>query len=111
MMHSAKGSISLPCLLAALLLALSAQLCLLYAVKGYEAEKDFLRGQQLRLLCGSVLQAIGQKPQPAGEQLCYGTFPTAGFSYDSQRFSSFQCKAYSIYCFKRIFSSLGKYFC
>ena len=43
MMHSAKGSISLPCLLAALLLALSAQLCLLYAVKGYEAEKDFLR--------------------------------------------------------------------
>lgn len=60
MMHSAKGSISLPCLLAALLLALSAQLCLLYAVKGYEAEKDFLRGQQLRLLCGSVLQAIGQ---------------------------------------------------
>ena len=52
MMHSAKGSISLPCLLAALLLALSAQLCLLYAVKGYEAEKDFLRGQQLRLLCG-----------------------------------------------------------
>lgn len=55
MMHSAKGSISLPCLLAALLLALSAQLCLLYAVKGYEAEKDFLRGQQLRLLCGSVL--------------------------------------------------------
>ena len=71
MMHSAKGSISLPCLLAALLLALSAQLCLLYAVKGYEAEKDFLRGQQLRLLCGSVLQAIGQKPQPAGTQLCY----------------------------------------
>lgn len=70
-MHSAKGSISLPCLLAALLLALSAQLCLLYAVKGYEAEKDFLRGQQLRLLCGSVLQAIGQKPQPAGTQLCY----------------------------------------
>ena len=70
MMHSAKGSISLPCLLAALLLALSAQLCLLYAVKGYEAEKDFLRGQQLRLLCGSVLQAIGQKPQPAGTQLC-----------------------------------------
>lgn len=61
MMHSAKGSISLPCLLAALLLALSVQLCLLYAVKGYEAEKDFLRGQQLRLLCGSVLQAIGQK--------------------------------------------------
>ena len=54
MMHSAKGSISLSCLLAALLLALSAQLCLLYAVKGYEAEKDFLRGQQLRLLCGSV---------------------------------------------------------
>ena len=48
MMHSAKGSISLPCLLAALLLALSAQLCLLYAVKGYEAEKEFLRGQQLR---------------------------------------------------------------
>ena len=71
MMHSAKGSISLPCLLAALLLALSAQLCLLYAVKGYEAEKDFLRGQQLRLLCGSVLHAIGQKPQPAGTQLCY----------------------------------------
>ena len=71
MMHSAKGSISLPCLLAALLLALSAQLCLLYAVKGYEAEKEFLRGQQLRLLCGSVLQAIGQKPQPAGTQLCY----------------------------------------
>lgn len=70
-MHSAKGSISLPCLLAALLLALSAQLCLLYAVKGYEAEKDFLRGQQLRLLCGSVLQAMGQKPQPAGTQLCY----------------------------------------
>ena len=70
-MHSAKGSISLPCLLAALLLALSAQLCLHYAVKGYEAEKDFLRGQQLRLLCGSVLQAIGQKPQPAGTQLCY----------------------------------------
>lgn len=67
MMHSAKGSISLPCLLAALLLALSAQLCLLYAVKGYEAEKDFLRGQQLRLLCGSVLQAIGH----AGTQLCY----------------------------------------
>ena len=49
MMHSAKGSISLPCLLAALLLALSAQLCLLYAVKGYEAEKDFLRGQHLRV--------------------------------------------------------------
>ena len=71
MMHSAKGSISLPCLLAALLLALSAQLCLHYAVKGYEAEKDFLRGQQLRLLCGSVLQAIGQKQQPAGTQLCY----------------------------------------
>lgn len=71
MMHSAKGSISLPCLLAALLLALSAQLCLHYAVKGYEAEKEFLRGQQLRLLCGSVLQAIGQKPQPAGTQLCY----------------------------------------
>lgn len=71
MMHSAKGSISLPCLLAALLLALSAQLCLLYAVKGYEAEKDFLRGQQLRLLCGSVLQSIGQTPQPAGTQLCY----------------------------------------
>ena len=71
MMHSAKGSISLPCLLAALLLALSAQLCLRYAVKGYEAEKDFLRGQQLRLLCGSVLQAIAQKPQPAGTQLCY----------------------------------------
>lgn len=71
MMHSAKGSISLPCLLAALLLALSAQLCLLYAVKGYEAEKDFLRGQQLRLLCGSVLQVMGQKPQPAGTQLCY----------------------------------------
>ena len=70
-MHSAKGSISLPCLLAALLLALSAQLCLHYAVKGYEAEKDFLRGQQLRLLCGSVLQAIGQKQQPAGTQLCY----------------------------------------
>ena len=44
MMHSAKGSISLPCLLAALLLALSAQLCLLYAVKGYEAEKDFFTG-------------------------------------------------------------------
>lgn len=41
MMHSAKGSISLPCLLAALLLALSAQLCLLYAVKGYEAERIF----------------------------------------------------------------------
>ena len=71
MMHSAKGSISLPCLLAALLLALSAQLCLHYAVKGYEAEKEFLRGQQLRLLCGSVLQAMGQKPQPAGTQLCY----------------------------------------
>ena len=70
-MHSAKGSISLPCLLAALLLALSAQLCLLYAVKGYEAEKVFLRGQQLRLLCGSVLQSIGQTPQPAGTQLCY----------------------------------------
>ena len=57
MMHSAKGSISLPCLLAALLLALSAQLCLLYAVKGYEAEKDFLRGQiaaavvRLRIAC------------------------------------------------------------
>lgn len=44
MMHSAKGSISLSCLLAALLLALSAQLCLLYAVKGYEAEKDFYGG-------------------------------------------------------------------
>lgn len=44
MMHSAKGSISLPCLLAALLLALSAQLCLLYAVKGYEAENDFYGG-------------------------------------------------------------------
>ena len=71
MMHSAKGSISLPCLLAALLLALSAQLCLLYAVKGYEAEKDFLRGQQQRLLCGSVLQTLGCAPQPAGEQVCY----------------------------------------
>ena len=71
MMHSAKGSISLPCLLAALLLALSAQLCLHYAVKGYEAEKDFLRGQQLRLLCGSVLQSLGHAPQPAGTQLCY----------------------------------------
>ena len=71
MMHSAKGSISLPCLLAALLLALSAQLCLLYAVKGYEAEKNFLRGQQLRLLCGSVLQSLGHAPQPAGTQLCY----------------------------------------
>ena len=71
MMHSAKGSISLPCLLAALLLALSAQLCLLYAVKGYEAEKDFLRGQQLRLLCGSVLQTLGCATQPAGTQLCY----------------------------------------
>lgn len=70
-MHSAKGSISLPCLLAALLLALSAQLCLLYAVKGYEAEKNFLRGQQLRLLCGSVLQSLGHAPQPAGTQLCY----------------------------------------
>ena len=46
-----------------------------------------------------------------GDQLCYGTFPAAGFSYDSQRFSSFQCKAYIIYCFKRIFSSLGKCFC
>lgn len=71
MMHSAKGSISLPCLLAALLLALSAQLCLHYAVKGYEAEKEFLRGQQLRLLCGSVLQTLGCAPQPAGEQVCY----------------------------------------
>ena len=66
MMHSAKGSISLPCLLAALLLALSAQLCLLYAVKGYEAEKDFLRGQQLRLLCGSVLQGYRSKPRACG---------------------------------------------
>ena len=47
MMYSAKGSISLPCLLAALLLALSAQLSLLYAVRGYESEKDYLREQQL----------------------------------------------------------------
>ena len=70
-MHSAKGSISLPCLLAALLLAVSAQLSLLYAVRGYESEKDFLREQQLRLLCSSVLQAIGQEPRPAGKQLCY----------------------------------------
>ena len=71
MMYSAKGSISLPCLLAALLLALSAQLSLLYAVRGYESEKDLLREQQLRLLCSSVLQAIGQEPRPAGRQLCY----------------------------------------
>lgn len=71
MMYSAKGSISLPCLLAALLLALSAQLSLLYAVRGYESEKDFLREQQLRLLCSSVLQAIGQEPRPPGRQLCY----------------------------------------
>ena len=71
MIYSVKGSISLPCLLAALLLALSAQLSLLYAVRGYESEKDFLREQQLRLLCSSVLQAIGQEPQPAGTQLCY----------------------------------------
>ena len=70
-MHSAKGSISLPCLLAALLLAVSAQLSLLYAVRGYESEKDYLREQQLRLLCSSVLQAIGQEPRPAGKQLCY----------------------------------------
>lgn len=34
-------------------------------------KRSFLRGQQLRLLCGSVLQAMGQKPQPAGTQLCY----------------------------------------
>ena len=60
MMHSAKGSISLPCLLASLVLALSSERGLLYAVMCYEADKDFLRGQQLRLLCGSVLQAIGQ---------------------------------------------------
>lgn len=71
MMYSVKGSISLPCLLAALLLALSAQLSLLYAVRGYESEKDFLREQQLRLLCSSVLQAIGQEPRPPGRQLCY----------------------------------------
>lgn len=71
MMYSAKGSISLPCLLAALLLALSAQLSLLYAVRGYESEKDFLREQQLRLLCSSVLQAIGQEPRPPGRQFCY----------------------------------------
>ena len=71
MMYSAKGSVSLPCLLAALLLALSAQLSLFYAVKGYESEKDFLREQQLRLLCSSVLQAIGQEPRPPGRQLCY----------------------------------------
>lgn len=70
-MYSAKGSVSLPCLLAALLLALSAQLSLLYAVRGYESEKDFLREQQLRLLCSSVLQAIGQEPRPPGRQLCY----------------------------------------
>lgn len=70
-MYSVKGSISLPCLLAALLLALSAQLSLLYAVRGYESEKDFLREQQLRLLCSSVLQAIGQEPRPPGRQLCY----------------------------------------
>ena len=70
-MYSVKGSVSLPCLLAALLLALSAQLSLLYAVRGYESEKDFLREQQLRLLCSSVLQAIGQEPRPPGRQLCY----------------------------------------
>ena len=53
MMYSVKGSISLPCLLAALLLALSAQLSLLYAVRGYESEKDFLREQQVKryLIC------------------------------------------------------------
>lgn len=71
MIYSVKGSISLPCLLAALLLALSAQLSLLYAVRGYESEKDFLREQQLRLLCSSVLQAIGQEPRPPGRQVCY----------------------------------------
>ena len=44
----------------------------------------------------AIARALAVKPkvlicdisQP-GEQLCYCTFPTAGFSYDSQRFSFF----------------------
>mgnify|MGYP006896362009 CR=1 FL=1 len=38
-----------------------------------------------------------------GEQLCYCTFPTAGFSYDSQRFSFFSVKLTSFTALKGFF--------
>lgn len=66
-----KGSISLTCLLLSLLLILLATPVLLWLGREAAQEREFLRGQQLRLLCGTVLKNKSRQLVPAGSYVWY----------------------------------------
>lgn len=68
-MRSSRGSLSLSCLVICLLLLLLVQLPLLWGIREQERLRDFWRGYQLRLLCGSVLQV--RDSLPPGEYVFY----------------------------------------
>ncbi len=67
MMRSTKGSISLSCLFISLILTLLIAPVLLWSGREAAHEREFLRAQQLRTLCASVLRRKNQQEVPAGE--------------------------------------------
>lgn len=71
MKHSERGSICLPCLLISLLLVLFAAPVLLWSARELKAERDFLRSQQLRTLCSTLLKQKSVKRIPAGSYTWY----------------------------------------
>lgn len=71
MERSSQGSISLPCLLLSLLLALFSVPLLLWSGREAAREREFIRAQQLRLLCATFLQGKSRQEVPAGEYVWY----------------------------------------